>query len=113
MPNSTVGFSRCKRYGAETIELQRNYACSGRRQLQPVAALLHLGRGIWFVSVTRRRVVKDNVYVICNIHTSVYIRRFPCELSSFRSEAGYRQPGFEGNSLSFLISLKMENEAPP
>lgn len=38
-------------------------------------------------------------YVIYNTCTYVYIKRFPCELSSFSNEGGYLQPGFEGISL--------------
>lgn len=33
MLNSTVGFSCCKQYGAEIIELKRNYSYLGRWQL--------------------------------------------------------------------------------
>lgn len=31
--NSTIGFSCCKQYGAEIIELKRNYSYLGRWQL--------------------------------------------------------------------------------
>jgi len=40
MLNSTVGFSCCKQYGAEIIELKRNYSYLGRWQLCFVDARL-------------------------------------------------------------------------